>query len=65
MESVHRIKPNIFITQHQKDSIEYCPTCGYTMEKVLHTPKEKGPIYHCPKCNKFVPEQGFGLADLK
>ena len=65
MESTHRLKPNIFITQYQEDSEIYCPTCRFTMEKVLHTPKDKKPIYHCPNCNNFLPEQGFGLADLK
>ena len=65
MEAKHRLKPNIFIAQHQNNSQIYCPACGHIMEQVLHTPKNKKPIYLCPSCNTFIPEQIFGLLDLK
>lgn len=65
MESVHRLKPNIFITQNQEDYKPYCPNCRITMQKVPHTPKDKKSIYYCPYCNKYVPELSFGLGDLK
>ncbi|MHA1669056.1 MAG: hypothetical protein ACTSV5_00605 [Promethearchaeota archaeon] len=65
METKHRLKPSIFTAPHQKVSSIYCPNCGYIMEKILHTPKDKKPIYQCPRCNIIVPEQAYGLADLK
>ena len=65
METKHRLKPSVFIAPHQKDSSIYCPACGYIMEQIPHTPKDKEPIYQCPRCNTFIPEQIFSLSDLK
>ena len=65
METKIRLKPNFFIATHQDDSSVYCRACGYVMEKIPHTPKDKEPIYQCPRCNSFIPEQTYGLSDLK
>jgi len=65
METKLRLKPNFFIAPPQDDSSIYCPDCGYAMEKILHTPKDKKPIYQCSRCNTFIPEQIYGLSDLK
>lgn len=65
METKLRLKPSIFIATHRKNSSIYCPACGYIMEQILHTPKDREPIYQCPRCNTFIPEQIYGLSDLK
>jgi len=65
METKHRLKPNFFIAPHQDDSSINCRDCGHTMEKIPHTPIDKKPIYQCPRCNSIIPEQIYGLSDLK
>jgi predicted RNA-binding Zn-ribbon protein involved in translation (DUF1610 family) len=65
MESKNRIKLNWFITSDKKETSRYCPECGGLMEKVLHTPKKKPPIYQCLKCNKYSQDYHFDISDLK
>jgi predicted RNA-binding Zn-ribbon protein involved in translation (DUF1610 family) len=65
METKHRLKPSIFIAPPRDGTTVYCPDCGYAMEKIPHTPKNKKPIYQCPRCNIFIPEQVYGLLDFK
>ena len=65
METKYRLKPSFFIAPNQDDSSIYCRACGYTMEQIPHTPKNKKSIYQCPRCNSFIPEQIYGLSDLK
>ncbi|MBY9018530.1 MAG: hypothetical protein KGD66_06840 [Candidatus Lokiarchaeota archaeon] len=65
METKHRFKPSIFLTSPQTDSSIYCPACGYAMEQIRHTPKYMKPIYLCPRCNTTIPEQVYGLSDIK
>jgi len=64
MESKNRIKPNWFITSEKEELEKYCPICGGTMQKVLHTPKNRPPIYHCLRCNKYSRKYHFGILDL-
>jgi hypothetical protein len=65
MEAKTRIKPNWFITSEKKEHEKFCSICGGRMEKVLHTPKNKPPIYHCLRCNRYSHEYHFGFLDLK
>ena len=65
METKHRFKPSIFLTPHQINFSINCPACGYAMEQVRHTPKNIKPIYLCPRCNTIIPEQVYGLSDIK
>jgi len=65
MESKNRIKPNWYLTSEQDESKIYCSICGAEMEKVLHTPKNKPPIYHCVRCDQYSPRYHFGILDLK
>ena len=64
MESKNRIKPNWFITSEEEESKNYCSICGTEMERVLHTPKNKPPIYHCLRCNNYSREYHFGFSDI-
>jgi len=64
METKYKLKPSIFTAPHQNNSTMYCPDCGYIMDKILHTPKDKKPIYQYPKCNTILPELSFGISDL-
>ena len=65
MEAKTRIKPNWFITSEKKEHEKFCPICGGKMERVLHTPKNKPPIYHCLRCNQYSREYHFGILDLR
>ena len=65
MESKFRLKPNYYLTPHRRDTSVYCPACGQIMELIPHTPKNKKPIYQCPRCNTIIPRQFFKLSDLK
>jgi hypothetical protein len=64
MESKNKIKPNWFITSKNENLEKFCRICGGSMEKVLHTPKNKPPIYHCVRCNTYSREYHFGISDL-
>jgi len=64
METKSRIKPNWFLTSEKENLNISCPMCGGPMEKVLHTPKSKPPIYHCLRCNNYSYDYRFGLLDL-
>ncbi|MBY8980990.1 MAG: hypothetical protein KGD72_11415 [Candidatus Lokiarchaeota archaeon] len=65
MEVKHRLKPHFFITPHRRDTSVYCPACGQIMEKILHTPKNRRPVYLCPSCNTITPKQVFTFLDFK
>ena len=64
METKNKLKPNWFITSENEKLEKFCRICGGTMEEVLHTPKNKPPIYHCVRCNTYSREYHFGILDL-
>ncbi|MFW9929009.1 MAG: hypothetical protein ACFFD1_06435 [Candidatus Thorarchaeota archaeon] len=64
METKKRIKPNWFITSEKEEAQKFCSVCGGTMEKVLHTPKNKPPIYYCERCNRYSRKYYFSILDL-
>ena len=64
METKNRLKPNWFITSENEKLEKFCRICGGTMKEVLHTPKNKPPIYHCVRCNTYSREYHFGILDL-